>query len=178
MTLTSVPILAVMLLVAAAAYTDLRRGKIYNAMTLPAIILGIVLNSVTRGTDGLLSALGGIGLALVVWVFSGSCGACMGGGDIKLLGAVGALCGAHFLLMSLAATVFAGGVMAVAVALRHRQLRASVSRLAPWLISRAGLLPHTDLSARDPRLTLPYALPIAIGVLTCLLCSAGGGVLP
>jgi prepilin peptidase CpaA len=74
------------------AVTDARTGRIYNRITVPAIVAGLVW-SVTAGGSvgawasglGLLAGLVPFGLAaLRGWI---------GGGDVKLFGALGALLG-------------------------------------------------------------------------------------
>lgn len=46
-------------------YTDFKERKIYNLITFPAMILGLLLNFVYYGTEGLLSALASMGIAFV-----------------------------------------------------------------------------------------------------------------
>jgi prepilin peptidase CpaA len=85
----------VWLLVAVAlvcAVTDLFRKKVYNAITYPAIVLGFVLQIALYGLPGLWSALAGFAIgffpAFMLLVLGG-----MGGGDVKLMGAIGAIAG-------------------------------------------------------------------------------------
>jgi prepilin peptidase CpaA len=154
--------------VGAASYTDLRHGKIPNALTLPAVVVGLALNGALRGWPGLGQAAAGVGLALLLWLVTGALGGCLGGGDIKLLAAVGALGGPRFLLAALVVTVIAGGVMAVAVALWGRKLRAALSNTLGWTLGHLGLNPAAQGGMQTCGLTLPYALPIAAGVVICL----------
>src|SRR5687767_10166147 len=79
-------------LAAAAAITDWRTGRIPNWLTLPPLVAAPVAYVAAAGLDGLLPSL----LGMLV------CGAppyilfrrgAMGGGDVKLLAAVGAVAG-------------------------------------------------------------------------------------
>jgi len=85
-------------------YTDLKSGKIYNTLTLPAIAGGLLLNYMAPGQPsayaGLLDSVYGILLALIVFIFPYLIGA-LGGGDVKLLMAIGALKGYLFLFYSI-----------------------------------------------------------------------------
>lgn len=173
MTIEAVPFLLVLPLVGVAAYTDLRYSKIYNVVTIPAIIIGLALSGLIGGLPGLASSAAGLGIALGMWVLSTICGGCMGGGDIKLLGAIGALCGAKFLLASFVVAVMVGGVVAVATALRHRRFKETARRCVFWglgKLNRSVTMPLTD---QQRSLRVPYGFPIALGVLACLLIPYG-----
>ena len=162
-----------LLLVGVAVYTDLRYGKVFNVVTIPALIIGLVLNLLLAGPAGLASSVGGIGIALALWVVSVACGQCMGGGDIKLLGAIGALCGAKFLLASFVVAAFAGGVLALVAALRRGELRNIILRCLTWGACKLGVRTTIPLSPGDKPLRIPYAFPIAVGVLACMLRPIG-----
>src|SRR5689334_19313325 len=87
------PAVSLLVLAVACAVTDLWKGRIYNAVTYPAIVLGFVLAIVLHGMTGFWSALGGFAVGFFPAFLLFALGA-MGGGDVKLLGAVGAIAGA------------------------------------------------------------------------------------
>lgn len=87
------------LVAAVAAWTDFRTGHIPNWLTLPAVAVGVVGHGIFGGylegwREGLLEsgvALGGAALCSIapfVMFWKGG----MGGGDVKLFAAIGALC--------------------------------------------------------------------------------------
>src|SRR5579859_2753636 len=86
---------------AIAAVTDLRKRRIPNMLTFPALGFGILLNSAFAGVDGLKSsgeaALLAIAVLLPLYMFKG-----MGAGDVKLMAAIGALKGPEFLIYTFA----------------------------------------------------------------------------
>lgn len=168
-TLHAIQVAAVLCLVTAAAVTDLRSHRIPNLITGPALLLGILLALLSDGLPGLGAAFAGIGVAVGVWIVSLLTGGGMGGGDIKLLGAVGALGGPSFLLQSLTVAILVGGLMALVLALARGRLGEVLSRCGRWIVLRASLHAQVPLSTDDPGLKLPYALPIALGVLACML---------
>jgi prepilin peptidase CpaA len=82
---------------AIGAYIDGRTGVLPNWLVLPLIPAGLALNFLAAGTSGLLgSAIGLVvcGLVpLILWLTSG--GTAIGGGDVKLFAAIGALLGTY-----------------------------------------------------------------------------------
>lgn len=77
-----------------AAITDARKGLIPNCLTLPTLALVPLARGLVQGPGALGATLLGICAcgAVPLWLFGQRA---MGGGDVKLLAAVGALCGAH-----------------------------------------------------------------------------------
>lgn len=83
---------AAVLVTAAAAITDARTGHIPNWLTLPPLVVGPVLH-------GLVDGVWGLGLSMAAILFCGLVPYllfrrdAMGGGDVKLFAAIGALTG-------------------------------------------------------------------------------------
>lgn len=78
-----------------AMATDLRTGRIPNQLTIPTLLLGLLCNCVTRGIAGAIESLLGVVICAAVpgIVYKASQGVGIGGGDIKLFAALGALLG-------------------------------------------------------------------------------------
>ena len=77
-----------------AAAIDARTGRIPNALTIPATLVGVLLH-VPRGIAGTGASVVGCALAAMLpWLMHlATRGAAIGGGDVKLFAALGALCG-------------------------------------------------------------------------------------
>jgi len=88
-------IVTVVALSLAAAISDGLTGRIPNWLTVPGVLLGIVCHGWAGGSTALgLSVLGVFVTALVPTVFyQASSGRAIGGGDVKLAAAIGALSG-------------------------------------------------------------------------------------
>jgi prepilin peptidase CpaA len=88
-------VVTVVALSLAAALIDCRTGRIPNWLTVSGVLLGIVSHGLAGGSTALgLSLLGLFVTALVPLVFyQASSGRAIGGGDVKLAAAIGALSG-------------------------------------------------------------------------------------
>jgi prepilin peptidase CpaA len=128
---------------------------------------GLMLHWIAGGWHGLAdAALAGLiaGVIFLIFFLVGG----MGGGDVKLMAAVGCLSGLSHLGLIVIATAIAGGVFAIAVSLAHGCLRETLHNSVTVLLhhGRRGLEPHPDLNLSNPRaLRLPFALPVAAGCL-------------
>lgn len=88
------PTIAV-LVASTGAVTDLRSGRIPNKLTFPTILVGLAGHSLSHGLYGALESVLGIVICAAVpgIVYKASQGNGIGGGDIKLFAALGALLG-------------------------------------------------------------------------------------
>lgn len=156
-------------LVVLAAFLDLRSRRIPNWLTLPAVLIGLAVNAYQSGWTGLKSALLGFLLAFVVYGALFALRA-MGGGDVKLMAAVGAFTGPEHWLWIFAITAVVGGVFAMVTLLTQGGLTRALSNIATILGSLAQFrAPHEqrpDLDVSDSRArTLPHGAAIAVGTL-------------
>lgn len=163
------PAPAVILLFVAltCAVTDLWKGKIYNAITYPAMAVGLVLAIIQHGLSGIFFALGGFAVgffpAFVLFALGG-----MGGGDVKLLGAIGAIAGAVAATETLILAFLVGGVFALGKLAWHGKLFATMGRT---LRSIAGALwpglapPKTP---NDVRLEVRFGVAICVALVATL----------
>jgi len=175
---------ALVVLAAAAAVTDLRRGKIYNALTYPAIALGMIGHTLVggitggEGSLGLAGSLAGFATGFLpmfaAWMAGG-----VGGGDAKLMGAVGALSGWRFTLSAMFYGLLAALVLAIIVMVSRRLTRRTLGRV--WRFLLLALVPRGTVdpaTADSPK--VPMGLAFALGVLAALaeaLAGASGWVL-
>lgn len=116
----------------------------------------------------------GVGVGLVLFLVSALFGRLLGGGDVKLLMAIGALQGPHFLMWTLFYMALAGAVLAIAVALYHGILGQRVRALAAscYLRVAQGMPMEMNEAGGGPR--LPYAIAIGVGSLVAFVFAHGG----
>lgn len=154
-----------------AGFTDWRSRRIPNWLTVPAFLLGILLNVLCYGKAGLKASLLGAGLALLVllpFVVVRSLGA----GDWKLAGALGAVVGWKDMPDLLIGSVFVAGIMALALVIYKRRFLQTLRNIARLVRSMLTLhMPDPEVSLDNPQsLKVPYGVALA---LTTVLFAAG-----
>src|SRR5260370_9434240 len=159
-------------LVVVAAVYDIRVRRIPNGLGAGGFCRGFILNTAILRLDGL--ALAGLGamLALAIYLPLFALRA-MGGGDVKLMVAIGALTGPRNWIILFLLTAILGGILALAMLL----IRGGLVRAVQNVLFILGGLVRLRLPFRsDPALhishpravTLPHGVSIAIGTLTFL----------
>lgn len=160
-----------------AAVSDVRTGKIYNWITYPAVVIGLAGHAIFGGLGGsperlgLAGAMGGLaagfGPLLLAWLAGG-----IGGGDAKIMGAIGALAGWRFALTALFYGLGVAVLMAIVIMLRKRIVLDTLGRLWRFFLLWAGRAkPDSPATKESP--TLPFGLALCIGAavaltLTCI----------
>lgn len=155
---------------AVACATDLRSARIPNWLTLGAMLAGLCFHALLPGGAGVGPAALGLIVGLFVFFPFFALGA-LGGGDVKLMAAIGAWVGAAAVINVALFGAVAGGVLAIGVALWHGYLRRALlnlrALLSHWWLVGIRPLPELTLDA-GKGLRLPYALPIMAGLVVTL----------
>jgi len=151
---------AILILLAISSFTtDITKKKIYNIQTYPSMALGLILGYAAGGGHGILMSFAGLftGLALLSIIFlAGGIGA----GDVKLLGAIGALKGTVFVLWTMFYTGLIGGIMAFALLIWKGRLLSTFKNLFTFL--RHPVKAHNNQKPEE-RVYLPYGVAISLG---------------
>lgn len=162
-------------LLLAAALIDYRSLRIPNWLTLGGMVLGLALSTalVRPAYSGLLAGLGGIAVGMLVFLPLYAIRV-LGAGDVKLMGAVGAFLGTADTLRALLFVAIAGGIAAVAVAVRRRALRRLVGNLSQATVQMmafatvGGERPGDAIAAHSVG-KLPYGISICAGTIAYLV---------
>jgi prepilin peptidase CpaA len=136
----------------------------------PAALLGLAAHAVAGGTPGVAAAMFGtvVGMALFFPFFAlGG----LGGGDVKLMAALGAWTGAATIVWTAIYGAIAGGILALVVAAAHGYVQTAVANVGRllgtwWLVGVRPVPEFTLAHGRGPR--LPYAVPIVIGLVAAI----------
>ena len=146
----------------AAAASDIRSGKIRNVVTYPAIALGLIVQTYLYGRAGLTQAAGGFATGfvplLICWAIGG-----IGGGDAKLMGAVGALSNWRFTLAAMLMAFAIAAAMAIVVMIRERIVRRTLVRIGRtlWLALIPGVKRAWPVDMASPK--IPFGVALCIG---------------
>ena len=149
-----------------AGITDLRWRKIPNWLTYPAIPIAIFLHWLLSGRHAALLSLGGaaVGLGILLpFVLLGG----LGGGDWKLVGALGAFFGPSRLVPVLLLTLMINGIMALAVVLWKKRVGHTVRNLGRMTAAMFSFrMPGPELTIDNPEAArVPFGVAAAIATL-------------
>jgi len=170
--LLEAPAIAMVVLAGIAAFTDWRTGEIPNWLTIPPIVAAPLAYLLAYGTPGLIASLIGIGsCGLVPYVMFRQ--NAIGGGDVKLFAALGALGG---LSLGIEAQLFGltTGVLFALVALA-RQRKVLAMLLNAVRLASNPVLPKSRRTPVEPAAmhSLRLGLPILIGTLIAVMAQRG-----
>ena len=153
----------------ASALVDLRIRRVPNPLNIGIAALGVALAASGHGSVGLWLALEGCAVGLLAMLPGYLIGA-TGGGDVKLVAAMGTLLGPRGVLFAVLYTAVAGGLLAVIVATRRRRLRGTMERTAALICTRGANAAEIEHGSSDNRFA--YAPAIALGSLAAALTAA------
>lgn len=145
-----------------AAVQDLRTRLLPDWLTVGGMALGLALSGGLGGWDGLVGSFLGLVAGLGVFWLLYSLGM-MGGGDVLLMGAMGAFLGWPLVLMGLLYSALAGALLGLGISLGRGHLRRVFRNL--WVSATSLFRPKTPRVrlAELPTDELPYAVAIALG---------------
>jgi prepilin peptidase CpaA len=163
-------------LIGAAAY-DVRYRKIPNWLSITGIVLGFAINfGIGPPEGGLLFALKGFawgfGVYLALYVLRA-----MGAGDVKLMGAVGALVGAERWFGIFLVTAIVGGLMALLLVTVRGRLKKTMFNVG-FILSelkhgRPAYVGKEELDVRTKKgASLPHGAVIAISTVFYIALAA------
>ena len=156
-----------------AAVFDIRKRIIPNWLTGLGLVLGIVANVWSTGLVGLRESLLGLAVGFGVMLPGYLIGG-LGGGDVKLMAAIGSMVGPDALVNSWIGSVLVGGVVSLGLMVYHRRL-GNALRIA-WhnlriFYMKAFYRLDMPFVGLGRRFTMPYAIAIVGG--TCLVAFGG-----
>ena len=148
-----------------AAAIDLRTRRVPNVLTMSVALVGLGLAAVGMGRVGIVASAVGclIGLAMML---PGYLIGATGGGDVKLMAAIGTLLGPAATFRAFVATAVAGGLIGAFIALRRGRLTTTLAETGAFVMSAGSNIGEIRAQS-DNRFA--YAPAIAIGVIVASL---------
>lgn len=159
------------------AYFDVTSTRIPNRLTYSGILAALVLRFGLLGWQGLLEGLIGLllcgGAFFLLFVIHA-----MGGGDVKLMAAVGAWIGYQHALLALIVCAISGGLIALGYVVVLKRYRTTASNVASLISFHAtsGLRQHPELNLSSAKaVRMPYGVAIAAGAVGALISTMWKG---
>jgi prepilin peptidase CpaA len=150
-----------------ATVVDIRVRRIPNALT--ATMAGVGIGFAASGVSGVSLGASVVGLILgFALMMPGHALGATGAGDVKLMAAVGAIVGPALVVSAFLFTAVAGGVLALAVAVRRQRLAATLAGTGRLISAPGEAKKEIQGAAGSSRFA--YGPAIAIGsVLAALI---------
>lgn len=156
---------------ATAAISDLRWRKIPRAITTAGLLAGLLYHLVFPTDGGFFMALLATVLGFAIGLVFFHLGA-IGGGDVKLIAALGAMLGFRSWLLAMEVAVLAAGAIALLQAARSGrlpQLLRNIGQLLRWLTTQ-GLARHPELNVSSAAtLRAPFGVAVVLGTIFAVI---------
>ena len=177
-----------LVLILVSGFWDLKERKIPNKITFTGILIGILFNIITGGWMGLLQSLLGMFAGLAIFFLPFVMGG-MGAGDVKLMGAIGALMGWQFSVMTALYSAIVGGIMVLLHLIYTGKLRETLKKmlytLINFLLQFAIRLGYNETVCKAyekfsrnghdyKKIYIPYGVAIAGGAVLVLIAYKNG----
>jgi prepilin peptidase CpaA len=145
-----------------SAIYDFKYRIIPNWLTYPTILIGIIL-SLTPYSISFIECMYGLAICFIpsflIYVFQG-----IGGGDVKLLTAIGVWVGSAAAIEVMIYTVIAGSGLSLIIIILNDQFWVTIKNSFKYLFFRKAIKQDLVITIK-----IPFAVPIAIGTLWALI---------
>lgn len=166
----------VLVLVTVAAGFDITEKRIPNWLSYTGVLLGFALGGLLDGWSGIANAGLGflVGFLPLLLMYSGGG---LGAGDVKLMGAAGALLGYPLAINALLGSFLAGGFFAAVILLWQGRLFGILKYCVSKLWSLV-YLPHVAEPMPQHKDSFPFGVAIAAGVYITVASVITGAATP
>jgi prepilin peptidase CpaA len=170
------PVVVVLAASLVAALTDILKFKVYNILTLPLLVAGLLYHGVVGGSPALLGSVLGLllggGVLMAFYLMGG-----MGAGDVKFMAAVGAWLGVVLTFYVFLASAIAAGIYALVLIFAYGSMRETylnlqiicqrVTMFCRHLGSEERIETEVQRMDRHRRI-IPFAAMMAVGIVFVL----------
>lgn len=177
--------LILIILLFAAAFFDVKEKRIPNFLTFPVMLIGLILNIIMNGLNGIMFSFFGFIVGLAIFFIPFVLGL-MGAGDVKLMAAIGALMGWRFTVLSILFSAIAGIIVVFVYLIYKKKLFSYFRKYFIFIVETIlNYIYFSDKnivgnklkefaysneieSKKNEKLYVPYGLAIALGTLFVL----------
>lgn len=156
-----------MLALGVASIYDWRFRRVPNWLTLSMMLAGLFLQTFFDGPDGFKNSILGLFLGILLLYIPFLLGG-VGGGDVKLLGALGAFLGPFSLVHVFLASAVIGGIFSLIEMARKkvwRQTCESLKHRLLYLALQQKFASESEVAFSKNPVSIPYAITMALGYL-------------
>jgi prepilin peptidase CpaA len=175
--LITTPVVVVLVASVVAGLTDIMKFKVYNILTFPLLVSGLVYHALSGGAPGLVGsflglALGG-GVLLIFYLLGG-----MGAGDVKFMAGVGAWLGVVLTFYVFLASAIAAGLYALVLIVAFGSVRETflnlqiIGQRVRMFVRHLGAEEKIESEVRRVdrhRRIIPFAAMMAVGMVGVLV---------
>ncbi len=169
------------LIVAIAVWFDYRERRIPNLLVFSGMILGLAIGLAFGGIRGLGMSILGIGVGVGILIIPFALG-WIGAGDVKLLGAIGAILEPRGAAVSMLYGAVVGGLISLIILAKHQRLGWVLMSFLTWAARfighvipgavgrslRSFRLIGAPIELGNSGLTIPYSVAIAVGMVIAI----------
>lgn len=156
----SLKILILITLLCVSFVIDITKGIIPNKITLTASFFGAIANTFHGGYSGFISSLEGWAVPIVMLMVLYKMNV-MGGGDIKLFGAIGSIMGLPFAFYSFLFSLYFGGMISFFILIKRKVFFKQMGKVFSFfklLFLSRQILEYTEKNDKSSK----FAFSIAI----------------
>jgi prepilin peptidase CpaA len=160
-------------------WEDVRARRIPNVLSVAGMVVGAVVNAWYLGLPGLLTSVGGLAVMIASLLVPFALGG-IGGGDVKMMGAVGAMLGSRLALVALLVGLLLGGLVMIVHLARIGRLAeklAATGRMFWLAATERSLEPLRAPGTNSGAIALPYSVPLGLGTLSVACIARATGAL-
>jgi len=160
-----------------AGVFDLTQRRIPNWLILFGLLVGFLLH-LAGGVSQLLESVAGFVVGILLFFLPFALG-WLGAGDVKFMGAIGAVLGVEWIPRVLFYSALAGGLLAAFAiftkGVNIQFLKRTWRDIKLLLVSRGSVLPEPIAIEEESRAsTIPYGVAIGVGTLIAFYCDPQG----
>lgn len=141
---------------------DITKRIIPNWLVLMGVIGGILLPLLALDISRLLECIGAIFMVFIILIIPFLSGG-LGGGDVKMIMAIGVIMGISFTLRTIIYTAIIGGFISIGMMVYYGTFKTSIIKIKQYVCTMVLTGNLSTLESSTENLYFPYSIAIAMG---------------